>query len=727
MRAPVHSSCVVFHYPVSHLRRQINMNCPIPMEGKWNTQVLYTYMALRATHVDFLKQDNASLHNTSEYDNSNLIVRRGQPFKLKISFDNQVTQRNKVTLQFTTGSRPMKANGTLVAIELNSSRLPYDWSAKTLENHGRECTVVVNTPANAIIGKYFLSIITGRGMVYMTGDCPIYVLCNPWCKDDSVYMPNEDERKEYVLNDTGYIYVGSQNNIKARPWNFGQHEEDVLDCCFFLLDRSGLKPAARRDPVILSRKFSALVNSNDDHGVLTGNWSGKYSAGCSPTSWTGSSAILQKFYKTKKPVLFGQCWVFSGVVTTVMRCIGIPARSVTNFSSAHDTEENLKIDFYMNEKGEKMDEYCSDSVWNFHVWNDVWMKRPDLPSGYDGWQAIDATPQEPSEGVFQCGPCSLTALKKGIVYLPYDAKFVFAEVNADKMEWMVKEIMGDEQITLLREEKKSIGKNISTKAVNRNLRQDITLEYKHKEGSPEERETFQVACSNLKSDACLVFAAPPVRPPPGIKIQITGEKELPPGNPLSLNIVIENESDQSKTVNVTAGCQLQAYTGKIIASLASITETVEVAEKQVATIPVNIAADQYMKFMTLVDDELMIRLNVITETKEEKNSECLVISFIYPPIKVEMPETGKINEDFTCTFTFKNTLSVPLEKCELHVEGLGLFRLEKFDQGDVKPGGIFRSKIICAPRKVGERKIVAELLSKQIKGIHAEKIINITQ
>ena len=37
---------------------------------------------------------------------------------------------------------------------------------------------------------------------------------------------------------------------------------------------------------------------------------------------------------------------------------------------------------------------------NFHAWNDVWMSRPDLPSGYDGWQAIDATPQERSGGRF---------------------------------------------------------------------------------------------------------------------------------------------------------------------------------------------------------------------------------------------------------------------------------------------------------------------------------------
>ena len=35
---------------------------------------------------------------------------------------------------------------------------------------------------------------------------------------------------------------------------------------------------------------------------------------------------------------------------------------------------------------------------NFHVWNEGYFKRPDLPEGNDGWQAFDATPQETSEG-----------------------------------------------------------------------------------------------------------------------------------------------------------------------------------------------------------------------------------------------------------------------------------------------------------------------------------------
>lgn len=32
---------------------------------------------------------------------------------------------------------------------------------------------------------------------------------------------------------------------------------------------------------------------------------------------------------------------------------------------------------------------------NFHVWNDVFMRRTDLDANgtFDGWQAIDATPQ----------------------------------------------------------------------------------------------------------------------------------------------------------------------------------------------------------------------------------------------------------------------------------------------------------------------------------------------
>ena len=40
----------------------------------------------------------------------------------------------------------------------------------------------------------------------------------------------------------------------------------------------------------------------------------------------------------------------------------------------------------------------SSTYRNFHVWNESYFQRPDLPEGYGGWQAHDATPQEVSEG-----------------------------------------------------------------------------------------------------------------------------------------------------------------------------------------------------------------------------------------------------------------------------------------------------------------------------------------
>ncbi|CAI9537240.1 unnamed protein product, partial [Staurois parvus] len=69
---------------------------------------------------------------------------------------------------------------------------------------------------------------------------------------------------------------------------------------------------------------------------------------------------------------------------------------------------------------------------------------------------------EKSQGVFQCGPCSLKAIKEGVVYLPFDGKFLFAEVNADKIQWLVTCIDGEEEFTKIKEEQRSIGKFIST-------------------------------------------------------------------------------------------------------------------------------------------------------------------------------------------------------------------------------------------------------------------------
>ena len=107
-----------------------------------------------------------------------------------------------------------------------------------------------------------------------------------------------------------------------------------------------------RDPVWLGRILSAAANSSDENGILMGNWSGNYEGGISPLTWNGSVKIIQQFIETGQPVKYGQCWVFSGLLTTLMRSIGVPCRSVTNFASAHDTGQlTQRFEFYMDHVG----------------------------------------------------------------------------------------------------------------------------------------------------------------------------------------------------------------------------------------------------------------------------------------------------------------------------------------------------------------------------------------
>ena len=55
----------------------------------------------------------------------------------------------------------------------------------------------------------------------------------------------------------------------------------------------------------------------DEEGVLEGRWTKEYpKPSTKPWEWTGSVPILEEYHKKGKSVQYGQCWVFSGVVTT---------------------------------------------------------------------------------------------------------------------------------------------------------------------------------------------------------------------------------------------------------------------------------------------------------------------------------------------------------------------------------------------------------------------------
>lgn len=82
-------------------------------------------------------------------------------------------------------------------------------------------------------------------------------------------------------------------------------------------------------------------------------------------------------------------------------------------------------------------------------------------------------------GVFTCGPASVKAIKQGKLYLGFDTRFLFAEVNGDRIHWTID---AEGNMEAIAEEKTIVGRFLSTKAVNTISREDVTSSYRYAEG-----------------------------------------------------------------------------------------------------------------------------------------------------------------------------------------------------------------------------------------------------
>ncbi|XP_048253231.1 annulin-like [Haliotis rufescens] len=496
----------------------------VPEEPEVEEEELAT--KLHVTAVDLHYEDNAKEHHTDMYAcskgteerDAELVLRRGQEFKMTITFDRPYDiKKNDITLMFNLGDeyKPHKGlNASFTVDETGATKYkPNNWGATVTGQEGNSLTLSVFIPATTPIGEWEFAIQTivdvkdDKNIIWQynhTADV-IDIIFNPWCKEDWVYMEDDVWRTETVLNDHGTQYYGTYNQVGVKAWAYNQFNYGILDTALHLVRKSfGFQATpAMASPVKVSRMIAKIVNSPDDDGVLLGNWSGNYAGGVAPTAWVGSEKILLEYMKTAKPVRYGQCWVFSAVTTAVCRALGLPCRSITNFSSAHNTDLfRLSVDVIKREVGGVIEETKDDFIWNFHVWNEVFMRRPDLNTDaikYDGWQVIDATPQERSDGVYVCGPAPVVAIKEGHLNVGDDTSFVYAEVNADKVEWTNSNVLNT--LVETKRDRYAIGKNISThKPTGKpyassstgnfmtgddNMeREDLTKCYKYEDGTP---------------------------------------------------------------------------------------------------------------------------------------------------------------------------------------------------------------------------------------------------
>ena len=119
----------------------------------------------------------------------------------------------------------------------------------------------------------------------------------------------------------------------------------LVFCIKFCLRHQSVTPFLNGAPSTKKNPGSALVN---------------YNLGITVTRLSAEIRLENFVIVMIKPIISKALLIMYCVI--VMRALGIPTRSVTNFGSAHDTDASMTIDYHFDEEGE-MIHNMNDSVW----------------------------------------------------------------------------------------------------------------------------------------------------------------------------------------------------------------------------------------------------------------------------------------------------------------------------------------------------------------------------
>uniref|UniRef100_A0A667YR67 Transglutaminase 5, like n=1 Tax=Myripristis murdjan TaxID=586833 RepID=A0A667YR67_9TELE len=644
---------------------------------------------LNIQYVHLEQSANQEAHKTDGFSSSKtLVVRRGAPFRVSLLLKGRPfsPKTDSIIIRVLLGRLYV-----IMPVTFSKEASPSKWTAYFSPEglSPLSPSFYISSPASASVGTYRLELYVFSQSGQRSSVVGHFILlCNPWCREDAVFVPFEDQREEFIQNDSGLLYMGTAMNCVSRPWSFDQFEPDVLEICLKLLQVSPQHMRNRRkdyimraDPVYLSRVVSAMVITPlfTSHDILR---VGAVKTGC------------------------GLNWV----AVCFMRVLGIPCRVVTNFNSAHDTNGNLVIEEYYSETGQKL-HHSKDSIWNFHVWVECWMTRKDLGSGMDGWQVLDPTPQERSRGVFCCGPAPVKAVKYRRIDLAYDVPFVYAEVNADVHTVIVRQ----GQVLSYSKDTERVGALICTKAVGHPRLQNITADYKHiKSPNP----SLRSRSSTMSDDSTLRRGSSQ-----GLSVSLTLDKAAVAGEPIRFTVKIINNENVAKVIKEHLNAQAKEYNHSPSDTFWEAHSTMRLAPMEAKVLRHQITPAQYEG---VVGDDLVNLAVVLEDNASQKRvlaSEEFNIASPELTIQIANGDSAINHKEHTAVVMFTNPFSVPVSG-SLMVAGAGLI------QGKIhfSIASLLEQRITFTPTKVGTKMLQASLylsnVNSVIRGFKMISVIN---
>ncbi|XP_001364606.1 protein 4.2 [Monodelphis domestica] len=682
--------------------------------------------ALYIQSCDLQIARNHEEHHTTGISSRRLIVRRGQPFTITLHFRPPVRGffqvLKKVSLVAQTGEEPSKTNRTKLKFPITSLGNPKWWSAAIEERDFQTWTISVTTPADAIIGHYSLLLRVSRRTQYLLGHFTL--LFNPWAQEDAVFLENEAQRKEYLLSQDGFIYLGTSDCIQPQPWDFDQFEVNVIDLSLSLLEVDK-KVDQRNDPIHVTRVLGALLNDRKEKSILTTSQIQDSKDERFLYKRRGSLPILRHWLTGQgRQVPDKQAWVLAAVTCSVLRSLGIPARVITIFDSAQGTGGALTVNEYYDEDGLQAGEDQGSRISIFQVLTECWMTRPDLSSGYGGWQIVDSSLQKES-GHNVLGSCDLVpvkAIKEGALGLSPVAPVLFASLNASCAVWIRSK---DGTVTRADSSPKYVGNNISTKGVGGNRCEDITQNYKYHEGSPQKRELLEKVWEESAKPGNVngVSISPETLEP--LHMLLDSSSSMPLDGDVDLAVKLFNHTNEEKTVDLVIGIQAMDYNGVTTTQLYKKKLFLTLHDNEVRTISTSLSSSH---FVQSPPENSILRLTAVATHTDPETSYFAQrdIAFCKPQLIIEVPEMVKLYKPVVASITVQNKMDSPMEDCVITVFGRGLIYREKsYRLGSVWPGNFLYHQIQFTPTHVGLQRFIVEVDCSMFQNLMGYKSIHV--
>uniref|UniRef100_A0A914PMV2 Transglutaminase C-terminal domain-containing protein n=1 Tax=Panagrolaimus davidi TaxID=227884 RepID=A0A914PMV2_9BILA len=360
----------------------------------------------------------------------------------------------------------------------------------------------------------------------------------------------------------------------------------------------------------------------------------------------------------------------------------------------------------------------------------MWTRRSDCPAGYDGWQVVDATPQERSDEFFQCGPVSVKAIREGRLELLYDGAFVYSEVNADLVRWFFKKDASNNLqliTTNFQQNTYEIGRALLTpNPRDMRLVMNITSDYKAKEGSNEEREMHiraikSAGASDRHERIRTMYASEVARQiKEDIEVDIEEIKGVEYGMPVVINIGFQNLSDHHRTIKYSVVLATQFHTGAEASKINQTNSEIELGPREEETVQYMTYLYEYAKHVAYLRELCVIFSASVVETRQaiymdEK------FQITGSAVRIDAIDTAQVGEAVSATIYFKNPLNDTIHDVRLILHSGTLSQpsvIQKFPQ---KIEGRQSVKIYVRFRAIeeGARLLIAVVNSREISNMTA--------